>query len=375
MTKVLQIITLGEQGGAQKHVLSLVNGLAFPHVRRSAFDMTLLCGGRGELLQKVHPGVKKIWMPELCRSIAPLKDIRALLKLIKIMRAGRYDIVHTHSSKAGILGRLAAKFAGVPVILYTAHGFVFQEPLFTPLKLFYFLAEKLSACWTTMLITVSRNDARIAAQLISPKKITTIHNGIDTTPHLKNKRDIPFIRELGLDPKRPILGTVANFYKTKGLAHLLKASALLPKNVQIVIIGDGPLRRSLHALTRELDLHNITWLGARTDIPKLLKQMDLFILSSVKEGFPYVILEAMASGCPIVSTRVGGIPEVLTSKGGCLVPPADEHALHKAIASLLNDKKKQLYARKNFPQIIDRGFSETTMLKKTSALYDRLLKE
>ena len=366
--KILQLITLGEQGGAQKHFLSLVNDLP-----ADRYDITAACGGAGELLQKItRPEVKKVHIPELIREISPRQDLQAFAKITSLIKKEKFAIVHTHSSKAGVLGRLAAALSGTPIILFTAHGFVFLEPLPLFKKAIYFLAEKISAFWTTGLITVSARDGQVARRLISKNKISVIPNGLDPWPYTFEIRDEQYIRELGLDPAKKIIGAIANFYPTKGLKYLLEALASLKDpSLQLAIAGQGPLEYGLRNLAEKLNIKDqVFFLGERSDVPKLIRQFDLFVLPSLKEGFPYVVLEAMAAGRPIVSTNVGGIPEMLTDEA-ILVPPADSRALAEKIKSVLNDPGS-LEKAAHYPEVIRNKFSEKIMLQKTEELYTSL---
>jgi glycosyltransferase involved in cell wall biosynthesis len=371
--KILLAITLGEQGGAQKHLLSLANALD-----REKYQLSVLCGGGGEILKKINrPGTKKIHLPILVREIALFKDIKALFQLIKLFKKEKFDIIHAHSTKAGFLVRLAAKITGVKIIIYTAHGFVFQEPLNILKKLLYFMIEKTAAIFTNMIITVSHNDAGIARKLCSPNKILTIHNGISLNEYRNEQKDPKITESLGLEPENTIIGTVANYYPTKGLKYLFKALAKLPAGTayQLLLVGDGPLKKKLTTLAKELNISSkIIFAGRRKDVPQLLKQMDIFVLSSLKEGFPYVILEALAAGLPVVSTKVGGIPEILTPQVSELAPPKDPAKLAEALLNMLNNKEKQKTAETLGPKMIQDNFSEKTMLERTEELYTKLLK-
>jgi len=377
---ILYIITQSEFGGAQKYVYYLANGLT-----KEKYEVTVACGIGGLLINRLkESNVEVVPIPELVREISPLKDCLAFIRLIRVIRKGKFHIVHTNSTKAGILGRLAAKLAGVPIVLFTTHGFVLNEPMGWLRKLVFSIAERIAGYFTDIIIAVTEADRQtvIKYNIVQPHRIITIHNGLDTDAFknsimykLGQKRE-----ELGLPSDRKIIvGIVANFYPTKGLQYFIKAAKLVKKafpETLFVIIGDGQQREELKELVDKLGLTaSILFKGQRDDVAEILPLFDVFVLSSVKEGLPFALLESMAAARPIVATKVGGIPEVIRDgETGYLVPPCDPESLAKAICSLLADKEKAREIGLSAKKRVVSSFSLKKMVEKTEKVYETLLK-
>jgi len=337
MARVVHIITRLDVGGSTENTLISVTRLP-----PQEFTCTLISGQTTEpppgLAQSLsRAGVTWIDIPSLRRPVNPIADCSALWRLTRVIRRMRVDIVHTHSSKAGFLGRLAARLAGVPHIVHTPHGHIF-EGYFSPLATRAFIAlERLAARWTDCIVTLSDEEARdhLRHGIGRPEQFVTIPSGVDLDPILQ-ATPVP------LAPGRPVIGTVARLVPVKGIHHLIEAApAVLRKapNARFVIVGDGESRLALEAQVRALGLADrFLFAGFQSDAPAFLAGMDIFVLPSLNEGMGRVLVMAMALGKPIVATRVGGVPELLgNGEAGLLVPPADSAALAEAIGSLLGD--------------------------------------
>lgn len=376
--KVLHIITLSEWGGAQKYVYYLAT-----RVPKEKYRITVTCGGDDELIDILRDkNVRVIPQRYLVREINPIKDFLAFIKLYKLMRREKVQIVHCNSSKAGILGRLAAKLAKIPVVIFTAHGLVINEPMHWLKRQIFTFCEKIAGRFSDAIITVSEYDKQTAIKykITHPKKIIIIHNGLDIKEFFsaikisaEEKK-----KELELEKEDRIVGIVANFYPVKGLKFFIQAARYVSSTlsrVKFVIVGDGKEREMLQALVRQLNLEEkVLFLGYREDVPEILQIFDVFVLSSLKEGFPFTILEAMITGLPIVATRVGGIPEVIQhTKSGLLVPPGDSQELAKNIISLLKDKSRAEKIALGAKKRILSNFVLDSMLKQTEELYQELL--
>lgn len=368
-TKVLQIITSSEMGGAQHHLYLLVQGL-----HKMNYDVTVICGPGGPLIDDLQEiGIRVIPVSSLVRPIRPLKDLMAIHAIFKILRHGKYDIVHVHSTKAGVVGRIAAWLAKVKAIVFTAHGFVFSDTTLSSLKRnVYIVAERLMAGISDRIIAVSYYDRDIAlkSKIFTDEKIKVIQNGINPDRLLT----VPLRRSLR---KKVYVGTVTRLVSEKGLDSLIEAVVLVSKqrpDTEFVIIGDGYLRDNLEQKVQDLNLDGyIKFYGYRKDIISVLASLDIFIMSSVKEGLPLALLEAMAAGLPIIATSVGGIPEVLGAERGIIVPPAEPVRLAEAIIRLIDDTALRLEYAKKARQYVVENHNCLNAVNKVDELYKELL--
>ncbi len=341
MKKILFLVTLSTWGGgAQRYVYDLALACA------QNYHVTVAAGeGDGTLLDRMAAqGISVHKFSLLKRNIHPYYDLLALAQLKKFFVENKFDIVHLNSSKVGILGSVAANSANVPHIIYTAHGFVFNEPLSYLRRMMYRMLERRTSRFKDHIICVSEFDRQSALHyhIAEPKKLITIHNGIDEST-------IEFMTQeharasLNLDPLWTIYGTIANFFPAKGLPNLINAFADMDPDskTHCVIIGEGNDRHLLESLitTRGMS-KNIHLLGHKDNSTQYLKAFNYFVLSSVKEGLPYGILEALATRLPIVSTNVGGIPEIIQEDDShILVPPHNIHALTHALQKIRSSKE------------------------------------
>jgi len=364
--KILYFITQFEYGGAQRYVFDLANNL------KGDYEVAVALGERGNngKLAKIltENNIKYFIIPHLKRNISPINDILAFLEILKLIRNYRPDIIHLNSSKISILGSIAAFIIKLRAancelrVFYTVHGWVFNEPLPVWLKYFYLWAEKFTARFKDKIICVSEFDRQTALRhKIAPEnKLVTIHNGISpisfySEEEAKQKIPLPPFIKGGL-----LIGSIGNLYKTKGFKYFIQAADILIHPVKsgkagaeqfngvnqdhlvaaFVIIGEGPERKNLENLINQYNLkNNFILTGRIDDAAALLPAFDTYVCSSVKEGLPYSILEAMQAGLPIVTTAVGGIPEMIEDKKtGLLAKPADAQGLTEKIKTLLNNK-------------------------------------
>jgi glycosyltransferase involved in cell wall biosynthesis len=364
--KILYIITQADGGGAQKYTLTLARH----------FNGAVAAGNEaGKLFMDAQrAGLTTFELKHLKRNINPWHDILAVWEIHQLIKSYKPDIVHLNSSKAGILGSFASIGTKTKMV-FTAHGFVFNEPLPYPTKIFYLALEKIASGYRDFIITVSDADKKSALnnKVINSNKIATIHNGIAQIPFLE-KRQARAV--LGLPDDKIILGSVANFYKTKGLDVLISAIAELEPKIKekilCAVVGEGKERKSLEKQIADLNLEKtVKLLGLRPELPAAIKAFDIFTLASRKEGLPYTILEAMQAGLPIIATNVGGNAEAL-GPAGILVEPENPQALARAIQSLLSNIPKQ----KDLSQkALERSklFTEEKMLAETEKIYRKLL--
>ena len=357
-SKILYIITQSEWGGAQRYIFDLATEL-----QKDNFEVEVATGDHGPLIKKLSTvGIKTHLIPHLVRKIKLFTDLHAYFEIKKLCQTVKPDIVHLNSSKAGVIGAIAARHAGVKKVIYTVHGFVFNEPMSALKKKLYLFAEKFSSRYKDTLITVSEFDKKTGVKntIAPPQKFVTIHIGIKQIDYLEKKEAREKL-QLPLDKK--IIGTIANFYPTKGLPFFIAAAALLIKQdptLLFAMIGDGALRQDLESQIRDLKLENkVILLGTIDDAQRYLKAFDVFTLSSVKEGLPYVILEALQAQVPVVATNVGGIPEI---DGIALVPPKRADLLAQAITQALTTPVK-------IEATLSEEFSLERMVSKTKKIY------
>ncbi|MBI3305357.1 glycosyltransferase [Candidatus Parcubacteria bacterium] len=377
-TKVLYVVTQSEFGGAQRYVLDLASNLP-----KDQYETAIACGedatvqvGDDLIARARKRGIRTHVLASVGRAINPLRDSAGFFELFALLRTERPDVVHLNSSKVGILGGLAAKMTRVPKTVFTAHGLVFHEPLPHWQKMFYRLLEQLARPFRDAIITVSNADreSAIGERLARPERIVHIPNGIGTLEFLDRTAARGALEQkVGHALPERTIGTIANFYPTKGLPYLLAALFEVRRthpDIAGVIIGDGSQRPHLESLIERNKLADTVILaGALPNATQYLKAFDLFVLPSVKEGWPYVILEAMAAEVPIVATRVGGIPEMLSPDGGPLVPTANPAALAGAIAHALAHPAETAATAKRTQEIVRRDFTLERMVRETTAVY------
>jgi len=372
--KVLFIVTQSELGGAQRYILDLAQ------IFNDTFEVLAAAGGNGGLFDELTlNNIKFSKLKNLVREINLVKDIKAAWEIYKLIKKERPDILHVNSSKAGILGALAGRLAGVKKIVYTVHGFVFNEPMPAWQKTFYIWAEKISAWFKDYLICVSEFDRQCGLKFkIAPaKKLITIHNGIDRINFLSQaeaRQTLNKTYSLQLTAYS-LIGTIANFYPTKGLTYLIQAAEIIVKKYpacHFIIIGDGDGRQDLETEIEKNNLkNNFHLIGAIREARKFLKAFDVYVCASIKEGFPYSILEAMAAPLPIISTDAGGIPEMIEyNKSGLLISPANPQMLAEAILKLLTDDNQAKKLAAEAANIVKNKFNLEKMAKKTAKLYE-----
>ncbi|MHB8482600.1 MAG: glycosyltransferase family 4 protein [Nitrospiria bacterium] len=345
-TVVIHIITKLELGGAQQNTLYTVT-----HLNPDQFETYLICGKGGILDREASIlGDQLFFIPDLKREIHPFYDVIALFKTINILKKLRRKhpdapiVVHTHSSKGGILGRIAAYMAGVQVIVHTYHGFGFHDFQKKWLQKLYIFLEKLTGKITRQLIFVSKDNARRASELGLVKNSPLIirsgisfHNFKETISGSSG-----IIKELNLRETIPLVIQVACFKSQKApLDFVAMANEVIRKtsNVHFLMIGDGELRLAVENKINQLRLTPyVTLLGWRRDIPDLLALSDIFVLSSLWEGLPRVLIEARLSGLPIVTTDIEGADEMVENeKTGFIVPKKDYLALADKVLYLLQN--------------------------------------
>lgn len=377
---ILYIITQAETGGAQKYVATLAMA-----AKSRNWSVNVAFGEPGDnwLINEIKVINGKICrLKHLKRAISPLNDILTIFELAKLYQNIKPDIIHLNSSKSGVLGSLATIIYKPKncKIIYTAHGWVFNEPMPKIKKQLYYWLERMTAINKDKIICVSEFDRQTAIQnKVAPKnKLITINIGIDLPKNYflsKNESKKILIGDSSDNESRIIIGTIANFYPTKGLNYLLDTFAILirelPLPLSLIIIGDGELRPELEFKIKNLKLEkNIILTGRLNRGSKYLKAFDIFVLASIKEGFPYCLLEAMSAELPIVTTNVGGIPEINNDgQTGLLSPPQNPNNLATNIKTLIKNNELRLLMGQNGYTKIKNEFNQDKMIKKTFETY------
>lgn len=364
--KIAYIITRSDViGGASVHLLDLASG-----VQKAGNDVTLLIGGDGIIKDIAKSrGLNCITINHLVREISIRKDILSFLEIKKILAKINPDIVHAHSSKAGILGRLAAKSLKIPAV-FTAHGWAFSEGVPNKTRKFYIAIERFMTNFSNRIITVSDYDKKLALKnkIGCEKLLTTIHNGMPAIERNATK----------IINKNVKLIMVARFEEPKNQRAVIESlSSIKHLNWSAEFVGDGPLLTQNKQLASSLNLSDrIFFSGARSDIPDRLNSADIFILISKWEGLPLTILEAMRSSLPVIASCVGGIPEAVDQgKTGYLIDRDDSHGLTNALARLIESSNLRSAMGVAGKNKFNNNFTFDTMLKKTIGIYLDILKK
>ncbi len=388
--KVLHIITRFDKGGSAQNTFLTLLGQ-----KKQNFQPCLVSGLSLESEMKYEEirtqekdiqrleteDIKFIQCPSLVRRINIIKDLKAFFDIWRIIKKNKPLIVHTHTSKAGLLSRLAAKLARIPIIIHTPHGHVFFG-YFGPFKTkIFIILEKLASRITDKIVTLTNREKEdhVVFRIASEDKFAVISSGIELNKFKKFplNENRNFKRELGIPENSLIIGTVGRLEPVKGPEVLIEtAKYIVSKYPETIFIfaGDGYLKQSLEKKASDLGLKkNMSFLGWRNDIAKIISVYDVFVLPSLNEGMGRVLVEAMALAKPIVASNIGGIPDLVThGKNGFLVPPKNPKELAKYIQILLEDEEKREkmgLAGKEMAL----NFSARNMVEKIAKLYEELL--
>lgn len=365
-TKITYVITKANWGGAQKYVFEFVSSLP-----ADQFAISVVYGGEGALADKLRAaGIESLSIPGLWRDVKIWTDFKAFWQLWRLFKKERPDIVHLNSSKIGALGALAARLAGVKKVVFTIHGWAFDEdrPWWQRSVIKFISWLTLVLAHQTIAISKHSKDQTVKWLGNVHKKITVIYNGIDTNEEINYKTRA----DLGISTDHLIVGTIAELTKNKGLWYAIKAMKEL-KNRKLIlfIVGEGEEREVIEGLVAKEGLEEkVVLLGFRDRAQSLLKIFDIFILPSIKEGLPYVLLEAGLAERPIIASNVGSISEIIEDDiTGILIPPRDVDALTQAIDHLAGNAPKRTLLGKAINEKIKTAFSKENMLTQTIDLY------
>lgn len=367
-----------------------VDALLKPLILKSmdeGYEVHNACTDTGKFADLQAQGLKMIEVP-IERQIHPLKNLKSIWKLYKLMKKERYDIVHVHTPIAALLGRIAAKLAGVKNVIYTAHGFYFHDEMSKKQYKLFFNIEKYAARWMTQwLLLQSKEDYELALAHSFKSKNRTIHlsNGVDIWNKFKSnlipKSEVElFKKEISLDDNDFVFTFIGRLVKEKGVFELVEAfKTVVSKHphAKLVLVG-GLLdserdTESYKRLMDDLNHPNIRYVGFRDDIPVIMKASDTFVLPSYREGLPRSIIEAMALEKPIIATNIRGCrEEVFPGENGFLVEKESVIELEQAMISLLENPELVVRYGNKSREIVEELFDEEKVLQKQIDLFEKL---
>lgn len=376
--KILFVITKSKPfGGAQKYVYDIATSLP-----QDRFEVVVALGGDGGLKEKLETHtIRTISLNQLQRDVALTKDIRAFRELFDLFKKERPDSVHLNSSKAGGIGALAARLTRIPNIIFTAHGLVFEEDrgLVAQFVIRFLSWITFLLCHTTIVISKKDKTRVLGLAGTSQKNVVLIHNGIghiefldrtDAREHLAQNYSIPTSGETLW------VGTISELHSNKGLEYMVEGFADFVKEYPTsicIIIGEGEERQHLTDLIEKYELENhVFLLGEVSDAAKYLRALDIFTLTSVKEGHPYVLLEAGLAKLPVIATHVAGIADVIQDmRSGILIRPKDPTEITRALLYLVNHPDKQTQFKNALYEHVSTTYTLDTMMTQTRALYEK----
>jgi glycosyltransferase involved in cell wall biosynthesis len=373
--KIAHVITNpGSFGGSQRNTLLTIDGLV-----RDKYEVELICGPGARLIRETREvGAPVHVISKLVRPISLFNDCRAFFHLYRLFRRRRYHVVHTHCIKAGILGRLAARCARVPVVIHTLHGVPFKIGRDFKSR-FYVAMEWLLGCLTDCFVCVGEVlRQEIAALGIAPdEKLATIHSGIDFSAYMPQRAAVEVKRELGVEAAWPIVGCIGRLSEQKAQQFLIEAIAALKNDyprIKLLLIGEGPLRPVLEQRIRDLGVSSqVSLLGQREDVADLLNIIDVYAMSSEWEGVGRALTEAMYARLPVATTSVNGVTELIVhNETGLLVPPGDPQALASAISCVASNPELAKRLSANARQRVDELMDARRMVRSIEELYGRL---
>ena len=357
------------------------------YLRHRGYEAVIACSTEAQpdapddLRGREVSGARMYHVP-IARTIRPLQDVVAILKLWSLIRQLRPHIVHTQTSKAGVVGRIAARLAGTPIVIHTAHAFPFHAHLSPFVRWCYVVIERLMARFTDLIIvdTESVRSEGLREHVVNVSgKLVTVSMGLDLRKFSPSKSGPGILRaSLGVGPQSLVVGTVARLVPDKGMECFLEMAAhilAVRTDVQFFVVGDGPILGALRQRACELGIApHILFLGHRDDIPALMEAMDVFVLPTKREGFGVVLAEAMAMGKVTVGSLIGPVAEVVENGvTGYLVHQDDAQGFAVRVLGLLADEKERLDFGAAGRRRVEQYFNQTKMFESIEGHYRHLL--
>lgn len=365
--KILYVITKSEIGGAQTHLMEVVR-----YMHYVGHNVLVVTGTAGWLTNELATiGVDYVILPDLIREINPAKDIKTITSICHILEDKQPDIIHCHSSKAGIVGRIAGAIKNVPAV-FTAHGWAFTSGVSPAKRIMYAAIEHMMLGITKRVICVSEFDRKLAKRwfLHNYNRVITVHNGI-----ADKKFGNSTVREYSLPLK---LVSVARFSHQKNNMKLIRAVEQINKlysgSLQLNMVGDGPLLSEAQAYVESYKLEDdVHFLGSRTDVDDILNQNDIFCLISNYEGLPISIIEAMRAGIPIIASDVGGVNELVQDDvNGFLIPRGNISELIDKLKYILEHKELIKSMGEASRKIYEEEYTADRMNQKILSVYNEV---
>jgi glycosyltransferase involved in cell wall biosynthesis len=376
--RVLHAITRLDRGGSSENTLLSAIGLS-----RKGYEVDVLFGQTENpnihLLEAARKsGVNFIEEDDLVRDIHPVKDTSAFFDILRFLRNKKYDIVHTHSSKAGLICRLAARAAGVKTVLYTPHGTVFYGYFNKALNRIIIFVESLVSHVTDKIIglTPAECDEWVDFGIGKKDKYVAIPSGVDFDSISGRKYERDIREELDVPAGKILVGSVGRFVDVKGHKYFIEAALDLIRkrdDIYFVLAGDGPLRKEyLEMISRAGAADRFHVIGWQENTSAVIKALDIFVLPSLNEGMGRVLVEAMFLQKPVIATRVGGVPSVVSGGAGLPVEPASSPEIEKAIERLINDPGGSRNMARKAHQRAIAEYSADKMVEDLDKLYREL---
>lgn len=376
--KIFICITKSNWGGAQKYVFDIARELS----KNRDVKLSVLLGGNGELNKRLlEININTIVLENSQRDIEIIKDIKFFFELLRLFKKEKPDVIHLNSSKMGFVGGLAGRVSGIKKIVFTSHGWVFNEDR-------NFLQKRI--IWILHILTIILSHKTVAVSDIVKKqigknfnrKIIVIKNGITDIDFIEknNAREILSIKILQKNSNavekitsNPIwIGTISELHKNKGLKYAIEAISKIKENIIFVIIGEGEERRKLEELSIKLGSSNKIFLIGKIENASLyLKALDIFTLTSITEALPYVLLEAGKAKLPVIASNIGGIPEIIENNvSGILTAVRNSEEIKDSILRLIKDKENKNIFGHNLNKKINKEFKEKDMFERTFKVYN-----
>jgi glycosyltransferase involved in cell wall biosynthesis len=384
MMNICHVITRMIVGGAQENTLFTARG-HLEHGHKTTLVTGPTIGPEGKLLEKVRvPELRVVQIASLTRELSPLTDFQAYRQLKAHFRAERYDVVHTHSSKAGILARLAATHAGIPLVVHTVHGPPFHAYEKAWRNRLYISAEKLAARYCRKIYTVADAMTQLFcdAGIGRPEQYQTVYSGMDLASYLEAKPECDLRNSLGIPEDALVVGKIARLFDLKGYEYLVEAAPAIVKehpNVYFLIVGDGLLRQNLEAQFAAAGVREhvvFTGLVPPDHIPRYTALMDVLVHLSLREGLPRTVVQALAAAVPAVGFPLDGTPEaILDGKTGYLCEVRNSEAVAKAVNRLLRSPQLRKELGDAGREHVRENWDWHTMVDTLEADYERELKK
>jgi glycosyltransferase involved in cell wall biosynthesis len=382
--KVLQIVTRLSISGTTSYVISLIRGLD-----QTQYQQELICGLEGPGERSARPDIEAqghipIVIPQLIGNTSlNCSDALAFAQILRLIRRKRPTIVHTHHTKAGLLGRLGARLSGVPIVIHTFHGLILKDHYGAVKTRMLRATERCLGKLSDRLVVISEDNQKdlLSYGVAAAEKIELIPLGFELDRFISGNVQRGLLhRELDLEPAIKLIGIVGRIVPIKNHRLFLEAAARLfarQATAQAIVVGDGNLRPEVESYARQLGIANrVAFLGWRHDLPQVYADLDVVVISSNNEGTPLSAIEAMAAGRPVVATKVGGLPDVISdSKTGYLVSPGNPEELAFAIERVLQGGETISDLVHNARRAVKDKFTIKRFASDMNLLYQRLLAE